>query len=216
MRVLRTFAVLCFSLVSLAGQAADSALITALKGKVQRNDGTASGAVEAFAKLRKGDVLTLAKGAQVQIVYFDNGRQEQWSGQGKVEVGDQESLTQGLGVPEVKQLPLVMVKQLARTPSLDSQGRAGALRLRSVPTPESIAKIEETYRKLRSESAPGDKNPELYLLSGMFEMRELARVEQILVNLKKTHPGDMEVKFLASLYGKAIKDVRQAEAATTE
>lgn len=205
---LRLLALSLIFSVTPAFAAADAALVTSLAGKVSRAG--AEGEVEAFVKLKAGDVLTLAKDTKIQLTYFENGRQESWSGNGKLEIGASESKANGLPAPQVKQVPMVIVKQLARTPSLDSQGRAGVMRLRAIPTPDAIARMEETYKQMRAEAGKDDLNPELYLLAGMLEMRQLERVEQVLADMKKDRGNDPEAKLLVSLYGKALKDVRAA------
>lgn len=198
--------------LALAARAADAdiALVTALEGGVARVAEQGSQPLQNFVKLKKGDVLSLDKAARLQIVYFDGGRQETWSGAGRLEVGPAESRATGLAAPQVRQLPAVMVKQIARTPALDSHGRGGVTRLRSIATAEAIAKVEQTYGKLRAEAPPDDLAPEFYRLSGLFEMRELERVERILAELQQQRPADMQTKLLVSLYKKALKDSRAA------
>lgn len=198
---------------SAAHAAADVALITALDGKVARTTVAGAQDLEAFVKLKAGDVLNTVKGASVQIVYFENGRQESWSGVGKLEITPTEGRATGLPAPQVKQLPLVIVKQMARTPTLDSQGRAGVTRLRAIATPEAITTLDETYKKMRAEAPREDLNPELYLLAGMFELKQLDRVEKTLNELKQAQPANNQVKMLASLYGKALRDARAAATA---
>ena len=187
----------------------DVALITALQGEVSRVTPQGRQPLQAFVKLKRGDLLALGN-ARLQIVYFESGRQEVWQGGGRLEVLGTESKPFGLPNPEVKMLPSIMVKQIARTPALDSQGRAGVIRLRAIASPEAIAKLDASYRQLRMESVRGDLNPELFLLSGLFEMRELERVEQVLRDLQQTRPGDTEVGLLVALYQKALKNAREA------
>lgn len=199
---------LAYAGTALAG---DAALVMSLEGKVGRSARDGLQPVEAFVKLKQGDRLVLEKDARLQLVYFESGRQETWGGGGRIEVATAESkAAAGLEPSQVRQLPAVMVKQLARTPALDSQGRAGALRLRSMPTPSGIAKIEETYRKLRAEADKDDLGPEMYLLSGMFEMRELERIENILADLQREQGGNPQTAALASLYTRALRDARAA------
>jgi hypothetical protein len=193
-------------LCSPAFAAADVALVTALTGKVSR----LGNSVDAFVKLKQGDQLMLEKDAKIQITYFQNGRQESWTGTGKLDIAGDESKPTGLAAPQLKQVPLVIVKQLARTPALDSQGRAGVTRLRSIPTPEAIAKVERNYQQMRTEATPEDLNPELYLLAGMLELQQLERVEKTLVDLKEKQSNQPEVKILISLYSRALKDVKAA------
>lgn len=187
----------------------DVALITALQGEVSRVTPQGKQALQSFVKLKRGDLLAL-RDARLQVVYFESGRQEVWHGGGRLEVLGTESKPFGLPNPEVKMLPSILVKQIARTPALDSQGRAGVIRLRAIASPEAIAKLETSYRQLRMESVRGDLNPELFLLSGLFEMRELERVEQVLKDLQLARPGDAEVGLLVALYQKALKNAREA------
>jgi hypothetical protein len=191
-------------LSSLAFAATDVALVTSLAGKVSR----LGNSVDAFVKLKQGDQLMLEKDAKIQITYFQNGRQESWTGAGKLEIAGDESKPTGLAAPQIKQVPLVIVKQLARTPALDSQGRAGVTRLRSIPTPDAIAKVERIYQQMRTESTPEDLNPELFLLAGMLELQQLERVEKTLLDLKEKQSNQPEVKMLISLYSRALKDVK--------
>lgn len=187
------------------------ALITSLQGNVERVTLQGPKALQSFVKLKQGDLLAL-RNARIQIVYFESGRQEVWQGGGRLEILGSEGRPFGLPDPEVKILPSVMVKQIARTPALDSQGRAGVMRLRSIASPEAIAKLDNTYRQMRMEAVRGDLNPELFLLSGLFEMRELARVEQVLKDLQQARPGDTEVGLVVALYQKAMKNAREARA----
>jgi hypothetical protein len=193
----------------------DVALITALEGGVARVTEQGAQPLQNFVKLKKGDVLSLDRAARLQIVYFEAGRQETWSGPGRLEVNPGESKATGLAAPQVRQLAAVMVRQIARTPALDVHGRGGVTRLRSIATPEAIAQVEQTYGKLRAEATADDLNPEFYRLSGLFEMRQLDRVEQIIAELQKERPSDMQAKLLVSLYKRALKDARATAGAAT-
>ncbi|MDP2809900.1 MAG: hypothetical protein Q8O34_07090 [Rhodocyclaceae bacterium] len=189
----------------------DVAMVTFLQGGVSRMTAQGPQPVQSFVKLKHGDLLALQRDARLQVVYFENGRQETWQGVGRLEITKTEGQAFGLPPPEVKVLPAVMVKQIARTPALDSQGRAGMMRLRSVATAEDIAKVENTYKRLRMEADRNDLNPELYLLSAMFEVRDLDRVELVLGDLQRTRPGSQEVGLLVALYQKALKNAREAK-----
>jgi hypothetical protein len=188
-----------------ADEAADVAMVTAAQGSVTRVPGAQ--AVPAFVKLKRGDRLALA-GARLQLVYFDNGRQETWHGDGKLEIGDNISKPTGLAAPETRTLPDVMVKQIAKTPALDSQGRAGVVRLRAIGSPMALAKLEDTYKQLRDWAEPGDLNPERFLLSGLFELHQTERIQQVVADLGKTRAGDPDAAQLAALYQKLLKDAR--------
>lgn len=200
-----------FFAAATAQAAADVALVTAINGSVSRVIEKGTQPMQSFVKVKEGDVLSLDKGARLQLVYFDGGRQETWNGAGKLEVAKAESKATGLAAPEVKKLPDVMVRQIARTPALDTHGRGGVTRLRAIATPEKAAKIEEIYAKLKAEAKADDLNPEFYRLSGFFEIRDLDRVEAILADLQKQRGSDPQVKHLVSLYQKALKDARSSD-----
>lgn len=188
--------------------AGDVALITALHGKVSRVSIAGPGNVEAFVKLKEGDVLKLDKGSRIRLVYFESGRQESWSGEGRLEIAVNESKGIGLAAPEVKVLPPILVKQIAKTPTLDSQGRAGVTRLRAIGSTNTLAKLEADYDRMRVESGGKDLNAEIYLLAGLFELRELDRVETMINELQASQKDNMEAMILVSLYRKALKSAR--------
>jgi hypothetical protein len=202
-------------LVAPPAWAGDVALVMSLQGRVIRAVQPVPEAVEAFVKLRQGDVLTLDKGARLQVVYFDSGRQETWSGGGKLEVDATEGKATGLPAPQVKQLPVVMVKQLAHTPALAGQGRSGALRLRDadlrarpeVPS-EVLVEVEKNYALLKAEALPDDLGAEAYRLAALFDLRQWRKVEQAVTELRRDRAGNPAAQRLAALYLEAVKDAR--------
>jgi hypothetical protein len=198
------------SLATTAHANADVALVTGIQGKVARMSITGPQPLEAFVKLKQGDVLRLEKASSVKLVYFEGGRQETWSGEGRLEIAETESKGSGLPAPETKVLPAVLVKQIAKTPSLDSQGRAGVMRLRALatPAPDALAKLEAEYDRMRLELGRNDLNADVFLLAGLLEMRALDRVEVILEGLLGRYPNDPNAKMLVDLYGKALSSAR--------
>jgi hypothetical protein len=204
-------AALSVGFASLALADVEVAMVTSLQGKVSRIAPLGPQPMEVFTKLKHGDLLALDKGAMLQIVYFDNGREETWRGRGRLEVAHSDSTPKGLPPPQVRTLPPVMVKQIAKTPVLESQGRAGMMRLRGVASAEDIATVETTYQRLRVERSGRDIKPELYLLSAMFELREFDRVEAALADLQRDQAGNPDVAVVAVIYGKALKNAREAK-----
>lgn len=201
------------TIASACHAAADVALVMGLEGNVSRLAEQGPQEVQNFVKLKEGDVLSLERTARLQLVYFDGGRQESWSGGGRLEIARNASKSTGLAPPQVKQLPTVMVRQIARTPALDSHGRGGVTRLRAIATPEKIAALETTYGKLKREATADDLGPEFYRLAGFFEIRDLERVESIMAELQQERGSDPQVKLLLSLYKKAVRDARAAQGA---
>lgn len=193
-----------------AGGGNGAALVTAVEGKVSRLAPAGSEPVQAFVKLGEGDVVKLERGARIRLIYFASKRQESWSGKGQLAIGAGEGKGQGLGDPEVRTLPDMLVKQIARTPSLDNQGRVGMVRLRSIGTPDAVAKLENNYQQLRTESTADDLNPEMFLLAGLLELRQLDRLEKALAELEASHPDNTEAKVLVALYQKTLKNMRES------
>lgn len=211
-RMLRRLLVLL--LLGLAGQgrAADEdvALVTAVTGSVSQLVGSAPRTLEPFARLRQGDVLLLEGKAGLRLIFFDSRRQESWRGDGRVEIGSVEGKGSGLPEPQASLLPERVVRQIAKTPSPDSRQRPGSSRLRSIEITEGgLAKLDSDYSRLRKEAAADDINPEIFLLSGLFEMREFGRLEQTLKDLSQSRPQSMEIAVLKSLYKKAIAQKQQ-------
>jgi len=198
-------------IVVVCGQACatEVAMVMSVQGKVMRLAEAVP--VEAFVKLKEGDKLSLEKDSRLQLLYFDNGRQETWSGAGRLEMTLREGKASGLSAAEVKSVPLVMARQLARTPELDGQGRGGVTRLRAVPSADAIVRLEDTYQGLRSRAGPNDLGPEMYLLSGLFEMRELDRVERVIGDLQQERPKHPEAALLVSLYRNAVRNARESK-----
>lgn len=191
--------------------AAEAALVMSVHGRVLRLGEAAPLPVEAFVKLREGDLVSLEKDSRLQLVYFANGRQETWVGPGRLELSAQEGKASGLPAAQIKLLPLVMARQLARTPALDSQGRGGVTRLRAVSNPDAIARLEDSYQDLRTRAGRDELGPEAYLLSGLYELRELDRVEKVLADLQQGWPNHPEAALLISLYRKAVKNARESQ-----
>lgn len=180
----------------------DTGMLTQVQGSVtlagEKDNGKAA---LAFSKVRAGDKLTLSKGAHLQVVYFEGGRQETWQGSGQVEVGASESKSATLK-PEVKQLPAILVKQLVRTPSPDLKNRTGMILLRSITTPDKVKSLEDNYTAMRKEIAPTDFTPEMYLLSGLFEMKEYQKIRDVLADLSAKQPGNADAKAIVDHYSR--------------
>jgi hypothetical protein len=197
-------------LICVQAWAADVALIMSVQGKVMRQDGPNPVPLEAFIKLAEGDRLSLEKDSQLRLAYFENGRHETWSGPGSLDLTPRGGQPGGLAAPELKTLPLAVARQLARTPGTDREGRKVPARTRAVQAPDAMARLEATYKELRGRADDDNLEPETYLLSGLFELRELDRVDKLLGELKQDHPRSPEAALLISLYRKALRNAREA------
>jgi len=210
MRNTSAFAGAVLALVALAASASEVGLVTAVSGKVTwQEEKSAASELKPFVKVREGDRLTLAGPARLQIVYFEGGRQETWLGDGALDVGADASRTvKGRLQPEVKTLPSILVKQLAKTPSPDGNVKAGMVRLRSIPPPDRREASEKTYAEMRAQAEAGDRTPELYLLASYLEQREFDRLEALLGKMGEAAPGDAEVGALKALYARAVEEAK--------
>jgi len=160
---------------------ADAGMITQLSGDVSIATGGNMQAAVPFFKVTTGDKLTLGSGARVQMVYFGNGRQEVWKGGGQVEVGSLDS--KSTLKPEVSQLPPLVVNQLAKTPAAGQQGKTGMIRVRSLANPDASAHLDKQYKELKTSAPADDTTPEVFLLSGLIEIKEFARAKEVLTEI---------------------------------
>ena len=190
--------------------AAEVALVMSVQGKVLKQAGVAPAPLESYVRLNAGDRLSLETDARLRVAYFENGRHETWIGPGELELTARGGEAVGLAAPAVKSLPLAVARQLERTPLADGNGRKAATRMRSVAAPDALARLEATYQELRGRAAADDMEPEAYLLSALFELRELDRVEKLLGEMKQERPGNPEAALLVALYRKAVRNAREA------
>jgi len=160
---------------------ADVGMLTQVSGSVSMITGSGTQAAVPFIKVNSGDKLMLGNGARVQMVYFGNGRQEVWKSGGQVEIGSLES--KSAGKPEVAQLPPLVVNQLAKTPAAGQQGKTGMVRVRSMSNPDTVARLDKQYKELKADLAKDDTTPEIFLLSGLIENKELSRAREVLADL---------------------------------
>ena len=197
-------------LLSMGASAAEVALVTAASGNVKLQEGKAAASeLKPFIKVREGDRLLMEGASRLQVVYFEGGRQETWSGRGALEVGSVSSKAiKGTMQPEIKTLPAILVKQLAKTPAQDGNVKTGMIRMRSMPPYDRLETVEKNYDEMRKQAVAGDLNPELYLLASYFELREFDRLEALLRQLNEKASETQELAALNMLYARAIRDAK--------
>ncbi len=181
-------------LASAAGQ--EAGMITQAQGSATYSSGTDKDKpVVSFMKVRAGDKLTLGKDAKLQVVYFQNGRQESWSGAAKLTVGSNESAAaNGAKPPQVKKLPAIVLQQLARAPGVvsDLKNRTGMIMVRSLPMVK-MRELDENYTAMRKEAAEDDVTPELYMLAGLHELKLYRDMKPVLEDMRRRQPSNPEV-----------------------
>ena len=195
-----------FALLAAAAQAQSPvAMVLSVGGDVSLEVQGKPVKVEPFSRLLEGDRVKLGRDAKVSFVYPRSGRQENWSGVGVVLTGDRESAA-AVGKPsvEIKQLPSKVALQMARTPVLDTSGKAGMVRMRAIATPENLASLEKEYARMRAEAAPSDRGPEVFWLAGLHEMGMTDRIQEELVRLRASYPDDEMIHSLTRVYDRVV------------
>ncbi|MBS4097908.1 MAG: hypothetical protein KGZ83_13840 [Sulfuricella sp.] len=204
----RLLALLFLVPATLHAAESDSGMITLLQGGVSYASGTDKGKpAAAFMKLRSGDKLTLANDARIQLVYFSGGRQETWRGAAQLEIGSTESRSALPGAqPEVRQLPAIALQQLTRAPNVmnDLKNRTGMVMVRALPTREKLRELDDTYAALRKDAAAEDVTPELYLLSGLQELKLYQDMKEVLEQMRQRQPDNPEVQAIYRQYSKLM------------
>ena len=171
---------------------------------------------EVFMKIRRGDYFKIPAGGSIQLVYFENGRQETWKGPGSFMVGEVQSRVekgrQLSGQPEVVILSTEASQGVRRIPVLLRRARlsrsGGGVMVRGVPrvsakpvapTKEEqveIAMAKETYQKLRNQAKPDDITPELTLLGVLADYEQPEEMEKVITDAMKIQPDNQVLKEL--------------------
>ena len=171
---------------------------------------------EVFMKIRRGDYLKVAAGGAIQLVYFENGRQETWKGPASFMVGDVQSRVEKgrelPGQPEVVMLSNEASQGMRRIPVLLRRARlsrsGGGVTVRGVPgasakpvapTKEEKAEIamaKETYQKLRKQAKADDITPELTLLGVLADYEQHEDMEKVIKDAMKIQPDNQVLKEL--------------------
>lgn len=200
------------SCMTLDVEAAEVGLVTAASSRILLQDGTAPAReLKAFIKVRIGDRITLPPESRLQLVFFENGRQETWSGSGMIEVGGKSAkVVKGKPDSKVKTVPDILVKQLSKTPSPDGVAKAGMIRVRSIASSGiTVESAENHYIELRRVTDADDLTPEAFLLSSYLELRELAKLEQLLDRLNQQKTTSISKQSLDSIYRQALLKAKQ-------
>lgn len=191
----------------------EDAMVTLVQGEVIHHAGSDKGVpARTFMKVHAGDKFTLSGNARLQLTYMQGGRQELWRGAAKLEAGTAESRATGpADPPEVKRLPEVLLKQLARSPgAIDNmKNRTGMILVRAIPYEKKLAELQDNYRDLRSQAASEDITPELYLVSAYFDMKQYAELKNTLEEMRRRQPDNPEIENLYVQYIQAMSEMEK-------
>lgn len=202
-------ALLLFLAFFAAGVSAqDVGLINHLSGDASYTSGSTRAKAAAFMKIRAGDRFTLAKGAQLRVVYFQGSRQESFTGPARFVAGKDRSKVENGAAPQVTTLPAGVSQRIAQTPELlaiAKLGRAGGVAVRSGIRPKPLSPEQEaevkqarvTYEQLRKTAPEDDITPELFLYSVLDEHRLYQDMKGVVSEMQRRQPGNADVAAMA-------------------
>jgi hypothetical protein len=197
----------------------DVGIVTQLSGEVTYwNEGyqKTPEKAEVFMKVRRGDYLKIPAGGAIQLVYFENGRQESWKGPASLVVTEMQSRVEKgrelPGQPEVVILSNEASQGMRRIPVLLRRARlsrsGGGVMVRGVPTVSAkpvsptkeeqaeIAMAKEAYQKLRKQAKADDITPELTLLGVLADYEQHDEMEKVIKDAMKIQPDNQVLKEL--------------------
>jgi hypothetical protein len=191
-------------LVAASALANDVGLINHLSGDVSYTSGSSTDKAKAFMKLREGDRVNVASGAQIRVVYFQGGRQETYAGPATFTAGTQQSTVQSGAQPQVSTLPSGVPQKISQTPELiqiAKLGRSGGVAVRDAPrnlrlTPQQQAEVRQarqTYEQLRTSAAADDITPELYLYSVLQDHLLYNDMKVVVSEMQRRQPANPDV-----------------------
>jgi hypothetical protein len=171
-----------------AALSVDVGMITRAEGKVEHVPVRgAKQAATSFIKVGLGDKLILGKDARIQLVYFETSRQESWQGNGEIEIANGEGKSTSLQA-EVRKLPPLVARQLVKTPLSGQHGATGMVTVRSLSS-DTVESLEKQYEEFRASSPLEDATPEVFLMTGLIEMKEFEQADARLKELSKKLPA---------------------------
>ena len=158
----------------------------------------------AFLKVAVGDKVVLGRDARVRIVYFETSRQETWKGAGEVAIGNGEGRSSILQ-PETSKLPPLVARQLAKTPISGQHGKSGMVTVRALSS-DTAESLEKQYNEFRAAAADGDTTPEVFLLTGLMEMKEFEQAQTALERLRATLSRNPALAVVISHFEPLVKE----------
>lgn len=189
--------------------ASDVGLVRQLAGNVSYDSGSGSMQAKPYMKVRQGDRFSVAAGAQVQVIYFDSGRQESFAGPASFVAGAKQSAVQSGAQPQVKTLPTDVPERIAQTPELlqiAKLGRSGGVAVRGIGTDQrltlqersEVSKAQATYEQLRATVAADDIMPEQYLYAVLQDHLLYHDMMPVVQEMSRRQPGNQDVAIMMS------------------
>ncbi len=188
------------------GQGTDVALVDLVSGDVAYapQAGT-SGKVQAYMKVRDGDRISVAAGAQVRIVFFDGARQEVWNGPASFRAGKTAAEAISGKAAQTSSLPAGAAQRMARIPELIQFAKLGGGQLRGGLTRQQKASLDQQatlaqaragYEKMRRDMPADDISPELCLYAALYEFLLYDEMKTVVAEMRRKQPANEDVKAL--------------------
>lgn len=201
----------------------EAGLLTRLVGDVTwKADGTAKESqAKAFMKVRVGDILRVPEAGIARVIFFENGREETWSGPCHLRIGRSSAKSvekMSDSKPVVGEVPRKVAKGAARIPDLLAGGsgsrlggtllRGGSAQPTAPLTEEQEAEIEAARKvcdDLRKAALADDLAPDLYLLGVLAEYARYREMQEAVDAARKRFPDSPELKKLAEWVARMLK-----------
>lgn len=186
-------------------QSVDVGLVKQVAGEVSYVGSGGAGKAQAFMKMRLGDRFTVAAGAEVQVIYFQNGRQETWRGPAGFKSGTEHSEPVVGTVYAVANLPVGVPQKIQRIPELIQMTKLGGMQVRGA-APKQQASLEQqaevaaariTYDELRQQLPQDDLTPELYLFTVLQDYLLYDDMKTVADEMLRKQPANREAQQLA-------------------
>ena len=198
--MLRVFAAAMLAAPAIALAQADVALVDLVSGDVTY--GSPRARATAYMKVREGDRFTVARGAQVRLMYFKSSKQEHYAGPGSFTATATGGHLHTGSKPRVSDVPSVVPARLSRIPELVQHAKLGGVALRGTPKPRPddavLRAARADYDRLRRDATGDDITPELFLFSALAEYHRYDEMAQLTDDMLRKQPKNDEVKTLAA------------------
>lgn len=185
--------------------------VTSVQGAVLLvHEGQVSRVLQDLEGLVINQRLRLPSGGRISLLYPANGRLENWQGEGTVVITQTEGKTSDSSLKLTSSVvPGNVARQIFRLPEMLAAENL-PMRTRAFEPQDRLSQLESSYRQLRASAPVQDVEPELFLLSGLFELREFDRLERSLADIRQRYPDEGAVKMVARLYQRSINNARQS------
>lgn len=160
--------------------------------------------LELFTRLREGERLELARGAEVQLAFLQLGQRETWTGPATVLIAAAGGQSPNAATPPVvDKLPGKPKPATGEASSILSQAGEQAtaqVKTREVALPEDkplsdeeraqLADVEGQVAEMRKTAAPGDVTPDIALLEELTRLGQRRKALEEVRRLREAYPDN--------------------------